>query len=462
MTSRVFERVRPLLQLFGKNVFHVGATPGQGQTAKLLNNLLSATALAITSEAVTFGVTAGLDPATLLEVFNAGTGRNTATATKFPDQVLTRRFASGFRLELMAKDLELCLGEVRAKRFPMQLGGARAAALDAGRRAGRRASADHTEIVRFFERCRESRSAPPTEEGRMSGSRAASSTRTRSTPFATRRSTRGEASSSTATRATESPTPRSRWPTTSGCSVAATRRFSSTPGSVPRSASAGDERASSHRSTALRRLGVEPEAVSTVVVTHFHYDHIGNLDAFPQAQLIVPETELEFWTGPMAARYQFGSHVEPREIAYIEQARGEGRVRTTNGTEEILEGVTAIEVGGHSPGQQLTVVESAGGTSRARVRRRPLLRGARARAAVRGHARPRADVRRLRRAQRVRTLRSDRRSGPRPGRRPSSYVIPTESSSIDGAETDLSRHRGAARHLANARAEHSEESERRR
>jgi hypothetical protein len=48
------------------------------------------------------GPLAGLDPATLLEVFNAGTGRNTATAQKFPDQVLTRRFASGFRLELMA------------------------------------------------------------------------------------------------------------------------------------------------------------------------------------------------------------------------------------------------------------------------------------------------------------------------------------------------------------------------
>lgn len=82
-----FERVRLLLELFGKNVFHVGATPGQGQTAKLLNNLLSATALAITSEAVTFGITAGLDPATLLEVFNAGTGRNTATSAKFPDHV---------------------------------------------------------------------------------------------------------------------------------------------------------------------------------------------------------------------------------------------------------------------------------------------------------------------------------------------------------------------------------------
>ncbi len=112
---------------------------------------------------------------------------------------------------------------------------------------------------------------------------------------------------------------------------------------------------------ALRGLGIEPESVSTVVVTHFHYDHVGNLDAFPQARLVVPATELEFWTGPMAARYQFGSHVEPREIAYLAQAHREGRLRTTGGTEEILPGVTAIEVGGHSPGQQLTVVESAGG-----------------------------------------------------------------------------------------------------
>jgi glyoxylase-like metal-dependent hydrolase (beta-lactamase superfamily II) len=112
---------------------------------------------------------------------------------------------------------------------------------------------------------------------------------------------------------------------------------------------------------ALHRLGVEPESVSTVIVTHFHYDHVGNLDAFPQAQLIVPAAELEFWTGPMAARFQFGSHVEPAEIAYIEQAKREGRVQTTDGTEEILDGVTAIQVGGHSPGQQVTVVEGTSG-----------------------------------------------------------------------------------------------------
>jgi 3-hydroxyisobutyrate dehydrogenase-like beta-hydroxyacid dehydrogenase len=146
-----FVRVRPLLELFGRSVFHVGVTPGQGQTAKLLNNLLSATALAITSEAVTFGITAGLDPATLLEVFSAGTGRNTATAAKFPDHVLTRRFASEFRLELMAKDLELCIGEVRERGFPMQVGEL-VQKLWTQAAAEADPSADHTEIIRFFER----------------------------------------------------------------------------------------------------------------------------------------------------------------------------------------------------------------------------------------------------------------------------------------------------------------------
>jgi 2-hydroxy-3-oxopropionate reductase len=148
--QRVFERVRPLLELFGGSVFHVGAIPGQGQTVKLLNNLLSATAFAITSEAVTFGVRAGLDPGTLLEVFNAGTGRNTATSHKFPAQVLTRRFESGFRLELMAKDLELCLAEARERWFPMPLAGL-VQQLWTLARSQAASDADHTEMVRLYE-----------------------------------------------------------------------------------------------------------------------------------------------------------------------------------------------------------------------------------------------------------------------------------------------------------------------
>jgi glyoxylase-like metal-dependent hydrolase (beta-lactamase superfamily II) len=112
---------------------------------------------------------------------------------------------------------------------------------------------------------------------------------------------------------------------------------------------------------ALRELGVAPEEVDTVVLTHLHYDHTGNLHAFPGAELVVPATELEFWTGPYAGRAQFAPHVEEGEIAVVRQAAAAGRVRLTGGTAEIVDGIVAIEVGGHSPGQQITVVESASG-----------------------------------------------------------------------------------------------------
>jgi 3-hydroxyisobutyrate dehydrogenase-like beta-hydroxyacid dehydrogenase len=145
-----FERVRPLFDLFAANVFWVGEGPGQGQTAKLLNNLLSATAMAITSEALAVGVRAGLDPATLLDVFNAGSGRNTATSDKFPKHVLTRAFGSGFRLRLMTKDVRLALAEGKRRHVSMPVG---AAVQDVWTRAATQAgdADDHTEIARFYE-----------------------------------------------------------------------------------------------------------------------------------------------------------------------------------------------------------------------------------------------------------------------------------------------------------------------
>jgi len=143
-------RVEPLLRTFGQNVFHVGREPGQGQLAKVLNNLLSATAVAITSEALVLGATAGLEPQTLLDVFNAGSGRNTATSTKFPTHVLPATFASGFRLALMAKDVELCLAEAHALGVPMQVGEL-VQQLWTAAAAASAPDADHTEFARIVE-----------------------------------------------------------------------------------------------------------------------------------------------------------------------------------------------------------------------------------------------------------------------------------------------------------------------
>jgi len=109
--------VKDALGVFGK-VFVIGNKPGMAQTMKLANNFLSATAMAATSEAVVMGVKAGLDPAVMIDVINAGSGRNTASTDKFPKAILPRSFDLGFATALMLKDVRLCLEEAKALGVP--------------------------------------------------------------------------------------------------------------------------------------------------------------------------------------------------------------------------------------------------------------------------------------------------------------------------------------------------------
>jgi 3-hydroxyisobutyrate dehydrogenase-like beta-hydroxyacid dehydrogenase len=118
-----FEQVKPVLRTFGK-VFFVGEKPGLGQVVKLGNNLLSATALAISSEALAMGVKAGVEPKVMLEVINAGTGRNSATLDKFPRSILPGTFNHGFATGLLHKDVRLCVEAAEALGVPMVLGAA--------------------------------------------------------------------------------------------------------------------------------------------------------------------------------------------------------------------------------------------------------------------------------------------------------------------------------------------------
>jgi 3-hydroxyisobutyrate dehydrogenase-like beta-hydroxyacid dehydrogenase len=117
----LYDKVQPLLALFGRVLF-VGVKPGLAQTLKLANNLMSAAAIAITSEALALGVKAGLDPALMLDVINTSSGRNTASMDKFPNHVLNRGFDFGFSAGLSFKDVRLCLEEAEALGVPMLLG----------------------------------------------------------------------------------------------------------------------------------------------------------------------------------------------------------------------------------------------------------------------------------------------------------------------------------------------------
>jgi len=115
--------VEPILEVFGKPFF-AGEKPGMAQTAKIANNLLSAAAMAITSEAMAMGVKAGLDPKVMLDIINASSGRNTATQDKFPRAVLTGRFDFGFATGLSYKDVRLCVDEAETLGVPMVVGAA--------------------------------------------------------------------------------------------------------------------------------------------------------------------------------------------------------------------------------------------------------------------------------------------------------------------------------------------------
>jgi hypothetical protein len=108
-----FDRVEPMLKNIGK-VFFIGEAPGSAQMMKLCNNLMSAAAMAISAEAITAGVKAGIDPAVMVDVINVSSGMNTATTQKFPKSILNRRFDYGFATGLMFKDVRLCLEEAEA------------------------------------------------------------------------------------------------------------------------------------------------------------------------------------------------------------------------------------------------------------------------------------------------------------------------------------------------------------
>lgn len=143
------EAVRPVLDILGARVLHVGPA-GAGHAVKALNNLLSATHLLVTSEAMLVAGKFGLDVATVLDAINTSSGRSGSTESKWPAFILPETFNSGFDLRLMVKDMRIALGLIGATDGVAPLSAAALALWDAaGTHLG--AAADHTEIVRWLE-----------------------------------------------------------------------------------------------------------------------------------------------------------------------------------------------------------------------------------------------------------------------------------------------------------------------
>lgn len=130
---------------------------------------------------------------------------------------------------------------------------------------------------------------------------------------------------------------------------------------------AGDRRRRAHYATpggALPAAGIAARDVTAIVVSHAHWDHVGNVRQFPGAQLVMTEAEYAFWTSPLAGRAHFAAHSEPDEIALLARARRDGRLTLFSGTHALSPGIELTEVGGHTPGQLIASVATPdGGTA---------------------------------------------------------------------------------------------------
>lgn len=112
---------------------------------------------------------------------------------------------------------------------------------------------------------------------------------------------------------------------------------------------------------ALTALGIDAATVERVVVTHAHYDHIGNLAEFPAAEVLMARREYEFWSGPYANKAQFAWSTEEHEVAHLEAVRKEDRLTLFEGARTIAPGIELVTVGGHTPGQAVVLVATHGG-----------------------------------------------------------------------------------------------------
>jgi len=114
---------------------------------------------------------------------------------------------------------------------------------------------------------------------------------------------------------------------------------------------------------ALPVLGIDPASVRTVVITHAHWDHTGNLGQFPGAEIVMSQAEYDFWMSPVARRPLFALHSEADELELLTAARKAGRLTLTQAAStQLRPGVQLIQVGGHTPGELVVTIDDGAGT----------------------------------------------------------------------------------------------------
>jgi glyoxylase-like metal-dependent hydrolase (beta-lactamase superfamily II) len=114
-------------------------------------------------------------------------------------------------------------------------------------------------------------------------------------------------------------------------------------------------------SRGLAELGIDAARVEHVILTHFHYDHVGNYALFPRARFYVQDSEMAFYTGRDASYPVFRRSVEVDDICALVRLNYEGRLVFVDGAREVLPGIAVHKVGGHTAGMQVVSVAHAKG-----------------------------------------------------------------------------------------------------
>jgi 3-hydroxyisobutyrate dehydrogenase len=151
VVRHAFNTLEPLLRVLGRNVFYVGERAGMGQSMKLVNNMLAATNAIAAFETLVMGAKAGLDPQVMLDVINVSSGQNFATLQKVPQCVMPRTFPMRFAINLMYKDVRLCVEEAEAAGALLWLGQTVKQVLAFAIAQGD-GDKDYATIIRHFER----------------------------------------------------------------------------------------------------------------------------------------------------------------------------------------------------------------------------------------------------------------------------------------------------------------------
>ncbi|EHQ87593.1 NAD(P)-dependent oxidoreductase [Desulfosporosinus youngiae] len=118
--AELVAKYRPLLEVMGKKLYHVGEV-GAGDSVKIVNNLLLGINMTAAAEAFALGTKLGIAPQVLLDVISVSSGNSYALTAKMPNFVFKRNFAPGFAVDLQYKDLELATQTAKELNVPLML-----------------------------------------------------------------------------------------------------------------------------------------------------------------------------------------------------------------------------------------------------------------------------------------------------------------------------------------------------